>query len=464
MTKHLNFLISSLIVCIGCLCSYTCSLSAQFQEPQGISFGDSEVLVEIEVTDIDGDSYQDIIMSFWMDDKIMWMKNNGNATFSNPQIILNDLDGENDNFALSDLNNDGFEDLVYIDYSAQQLVVHYNQDGQFIALSPAIELEEDLDETDIQFFDFNEDGLSDIVLATTHELHWYENQAETVGFSKHFILEEAFQNPWSVGIADLDGDGANEIYAALSNFVRVFVPNDIGGYDWDNLYDLSGVGAQVGFTDINCDGYTDLIFTVTEEDRLFSVNAGPEGLEEAQSVMSGLLTVVEFEMGDLDGDGLEDFAFATAQDPEQNFLLQRCEEYLQLIELDNESFSGATSVEIADLDGDGELDVICCALYDNSLYWFSNMGFEISDDEPTSIELLEAAGIEINNGRITSSDPSLFPIKISVYNLSGMEIFRGELNNGQRCTPEVIRDGIYVVGMETPAGDRFMLKTLQASY
>lgn len=435
--------------------------------PNAINFGDLETIFNIEATDVDGDDDIDLILQFESDPKLSWIENNGNGTFVTPaKTILQGTPGYI-RIGVQDLNGDDLEDLVVINELDGLLEIYFNQGGYFGAVETEFFLDENLDNVTIDFlnFDLDSNNYIDIIIGRSSELACYINIDGQGTFEKQILVNEAFINPNAVAFQDLDGNGVFEIYAAVSNFIRVFTKT--AGEDfynnWENLVSTGSGDVDLEFLDWNCDGYLDLFYSRKEEDDAFVLLSGPGGFDSDPTLVGQYLnTITEIEVADLDGDGSDDVALAGAADPLQNVILSACNGSHQLLTFDNMEFSGGTSIEIADIDGDGISDIVCCALYDNSLYWFGNTG-EVADPVSSyATEVIDEFEVRLaSSGELISNQTELFPMSISLFSLTGKQILTQKVDLGERINLNDLSTGLYIVKIRNLKGEYVSKKIIR---
>jgi len=447
-------------LCAIMLVFYSNSILAQhFGEVQFISFGNLDGIYQVEVTDIDGDGDRDILLAFWIDRKMIWLENDGANNFSNTHTIINDFPGLAV-FEIADLNNNGFDDIILVDHEQSKLSIYFNNEGNFTLSNQELPLEDGLEKTALYFInlDNDPDELLDIILGTENELVWYKNVDGQGDFENNFLLSNNFNNPRSIGIADLDGDGAREIYAAVPNFLRIFTPSNTGTYNWDNLYNTGPGQADLNFADWNCDGFTDLIFSVQGENKCYFFENSPSGLaEEPTLLLSQINSLEEFELNDIDGDGDVDIAFAAFQNVEQVWLKNNCEDLNTIGELDNGTSFGSFSIELEDLDGDTLPDLVCATEFDNTLYWFPNLdpiisnSKQLSNNESFSV-IVEQNTYLVINTLLQSS------YTITIFDSRGNLITEKNAVGSHRLSIDNLVTGFYSISLFSKDSNNFLSK------
>ncbi|MEM9886805.1 MAG: FG-GAP-like repeat-containing protein [Bacteroidota bacterium] len=127
-----------------------------FENDNGSFFREREIEtfqgvdVSIHLMDIDRDLDQDILLVGKQEAEVVWYENKGAGTYSEAHTIVGDTPMGDISFALpADINNDGFEDIIFRSYWADQIGWIEN-----LFSSPAI--------SGVSFFDENENGLFDL--------------------------------------------------------------------------------------------------------------------------------------------------------------------------------------------------------------------------------------------------------------------------------------------------------------
>lgn len=258
------------------------------------------------------------------------------------------------NLVVADVNQDGFQDVVVVAISGDN-VAWYEHDGSVV---PGF-TERDLTATapldgprDVHVADLDADGDQDILVVTltpddagpgeNGQLVWFENDGTTT-FSAS-VLDNTLQRPRSVSTADMDGDGALDIVVASAEDSDVFYYRSDGGADPGFVRrsvtgDVPGVSAaQAG--DMDGDGDIDVVASIIEGNTVGGV-----------TYPGNRIIWLENE-GDTNGNGKPNFVEYTIQS----------------------DATGAIDVDIADVNGDGALDIVSAIPGDNTIAWHENDG------------------------------------------------------------------------------------------
>ncbi|MEZ6083098.1 MAG: VCBS repeat-containing protein [Phycisphaerae bacterium] len=242
----------------------------------------------VYATDLDGDGDQDVLSASILDNTVVWYENtDGLGNFGPPQIISTEVNFPRTAYA-ADLDGDSDQDVLSASHNDNKVA-------------------------------------------------WYENMNGAGTFGPQNVIDASnFSNPWSVRAADLDGDNDLDIVAAYYGS---------GSIRWnENLDGLGTFGPQqeithlaysthsVHATDLDGDGDVDVLYA-------------------SRSAFGGTGKIAWYE--NLDGSG--------------NFGILQDENVISYAVQD------ARTVFAEDLDGDGDADVISGSSTDGKIAWYENI-------------------------------------------------------------------------------------------
>jgi hypothetical protein len=229
--------------------------------------------------------------------------------------------------------------------------------------------------------DLDGDGDLDVVASgrLDNRVLWWENDG-TQGFTRHLISETSW--PAGIDVVDLDDDGDPDVVAALQGLGEVvwYENRGSGRFTEHNVHNLDSA-TFVHTADLDSDGDTDVLAAACEfgsNKIAWYENDGRESFTEhiikqdwdhANSIIAA----------DVDSDGDMDVV-ATASRAAMG--------WGEIAWFENDGNQGLTehtlstgwgmpsSVSAADLDGDGDTDILASVCSVHKLVWFENNGEE----------------------------------------------------------------------------------------
>ena len=196
------------------------------------------------------------------------------------------------------------------------------------------------------------------------------------------VIDDGLVAPSSLDPVDLDGDGDLDLVGAAFDGNRIRWWRNDGGQPpmWTVVDIESGFAgaSSVRAGDIDGDGTIDVAGCAWVEDEVVIwFNLG-QGLDwTRQSVTTDFAQCHWVDLADLDADGDLDLLGAAAEaDTVAVWINDGAVPVEWTMQVIDESFGGARSLVPADLDGDGDIDLIGTALEDDDLNWWRNDGGE----------------------------------------------------------------------------------------
>lgn len=233
-------------------------------------------VISIVSTDFNGDGYPDIA-ALSNRGLMEVLLNKGDGTFPvtpTYYFIGEDYDNGGTNYphqlAVGDFNKDGHPDLVVIDNQQDSAgVLLNNGDGTFA--SPSYYVWADRSGASIAVADVNGDGNPDFVISTIYddsETIFLGNGDGTFHSVRAYLPITISQGistnlpvPQTVGFGDFNGDGKKDmaVIDSANNSVTIFLNNGDGTFKESANYSTGTSGADVAIADLNGDGKLDLV-------------------------------------------------------------------------------------------------------------------------------------------------------------------------------------------------------------
>ena len=345
----------------------------------------ADIAKSVKIADLDGDGDLDIIGVSEADDALSWYENDGaaNPTFTAADIATN-IDGAMDVF-LADMDNDGDLDIVTASNNDDKIACFVNNgaaDPSFSHVSISTGAD---GAQSVYVADMDNDGDLDIVSASMNDntIAWYENDgAATPQFSAADIATSASQAT-SLVVADLDGDGDMDIISSSQgdDAIAWYENNGAADPSWTaaDIATSADEASQVIGADIDNDGDFDIISTSHYDDAVsYYINNGASDPSwSASDITTTFDMPTSVWAGDLDGDGDMDLAVASMNDDKVSWLENNLSAYGTPSFTSSNittSADGVSSVYAADIDSDGDMDVLSASYNDDKIAWYESDG------------------------------------------------------------------------------------------
>ncbi len=255
------------------------------------------VYMPIQITDMDNDNDEDILVAFNDRNTISWFENNGTGTQWTEHIILSNVSYYD--IAVGDFDNDNDLDIACADFlGTKTLWLQNNNDGTWTEKS-LVHTTNDRPYT-VALADLNNDNYLDIVYGTyqvtdSASLFWYENQKNGSFSSPKSIL--AIKNPSAppnylfsdVEASDLDLDGDMDVIAASNDGkIQSFSNSGNGSFENGRTITNSVSGTTSIFAaDLDSLADIDLLSASADDNKIACYdNLTPIILEQAQTPQS----------------------------------------------------------------------------------------------------------------------------------------------------------------------------------
>ena len=414
----------------------------------------------VAVGDLDNDGYADIISG---DDhgvvgtgNVYVFENTGSFSF-NPGVDIGDAGGDIWGVAIADIDNDGALDIVSGDANSDVYVWKnsgspwsswstYNDIGNANGIVYSISVG-----------DFDNDGDIDIVSGDIRDnvTVWENDGTPFSGVTLYSNIGRADGNVYGIAVGDIDNDGDTDIISGDSSVNIFFWKNtqlhrnavfDSANYETTIDGDFDGA-KSVFAADIDGDGDMDVLGAAYyPDDILWWENTAGDGSAWTETTIDGDFDEpMSVHAADMDGDGDMDVLGAAYYADDIAWWENTAGDGSVWTEttIDGD-FDYAVSVFAADLDGDGDMDVLGAAGYDDDITWWENIGgqvgYKVTDTAPSTLgnsQKDDILKIKVeHNGISTDND-----IEINRWNLLFEETTSDQLTSSE---VNVIIDILYV--------------------
>ncbi|MBC8753352.1 T9SS type A sorting domain-containing protein [Kordia sp. YSTF-M3] len=348
---------------------------------QQIVAGNTNAVSSLAVIDIDGDGDLDILSPNGSNFGIFWYENtDGQGSFGAPQSIATDASVLQSIYGV-DIDNDGDMDVLSASSYDNKIAWHENTNGlgamgTEVVISTAVN-----NPVSVYASDLDNDGDMDVLTASLYDskIAWYENTDGQGAFGAQQIISTNADVAVSVYAEDLDGDGDMDVISASANDDKVawYENTDSQGtFGAEQLITNADGARSIHAADMDNDGDIDVLYAASQEDKIaWYENTDSQGnFGQDHIVISNPGWNKSVYAADIDGDGDLDaisgsggsfgnIAWFENTDGQGSYGPQK------IITTD---IDDAESVFAIDLDGDGDIDVLSASYDDNKIAWYEN--------------------------------------------------------------------------------------------
>ncbi len=339
----------------------------------------------VYAVDIDNDGDLDVVSN--SGDKVSWYQNiDGQGNFG-PRQIINDYVSSLYAIFPADIDGDGDIDVVsgYYSDSNPAIVWNENLDGAGNFGPPQDVNTDSLIIASLYCADVDNDGDFDILFASEDRIGFHENIDGAGNYGPQQFFTINVDSPRYIDIADIDGDGYLDVLSASFNDGEIaWYKKGVGNGDYGIQRTISKKNYAafcVQGVDMDGDGDIDALFSTDflvawQENLDGNGNFGPKNIifEDITGP-----SVREVNAADIDGDGDLDIIYAS-------FMAM---ELIWQENLDGQGTFGQPniiynafgfapiSIDMADINNDGDIDILCSSLGvfgEDGATWFENLG------------------------------------------------------------------------------------------
>jgi hypothetical protein len=406
----------------------------------------------VVAADLNGNGLIDIVSASELDDKLAWYENLGGSVFADQQIISLQVDSATSLFAV-DLDADGDIDLLCAS-AGDNKIAWYENDGNAVFSAEQIITTQAVLAQTVFAKDMNGDGDLDVLSASLgdNKIAWYENLGAG-NFGPQQVITTFAVGPKSVFAQDLDGDGDADVLSASMYDDKIAWYENLGAGVFGPQQVITTLADEAHFVhavDLNGDGDADVISTSANDNEIAwyeNLGGGAFGPQQVIDIQSAAANIA---FNDLDGDGdidlvaagfvgkwYENLGGGTFSAGQVISSVPHFMSSIHTADLDNDGdqevisvypgtssgyvathnniggtqweaarpLSGRTNTPAAtfaaDLDLDGDLDVVCASSSDTRLVWFENIGggdFEALQVISTGTQFAKSVAVADLNG------------------------------------------------------------------
>ncbi|MEC7201987.1 MAG: VCBS repeat-containing protein, partial [Verrucomicrobiota bacterium] len=210
---------------------------------------------------------------------------------------------------------------------------------------------------------------------------WYENDGAADPSWSAANISTSPINPTSVHVADMDGDGDLDIVSTSQSDDKIAWYENNGAADptWSAVDIATSADGAYGVhvADMDGDGDLDIVSASYNDDTIawYENNGAADPSWTAADIATSADGAWDIIVADMDGDGDLDIVSASSIDNTIAWYENdgAADPTWSATDITT-SADGARGVYVADMDGDGDLDIVSASSSDNTIAWYENIG------------------------------------------------------------------------------------------
>ncbi|AVP96992.1 hypothetical protein C7S18_07185 [Ahniella affigens] len=338
----------------------------------------------MQAGDVDGDGDADLVGTSPTSQSILWWANSAGNGSTWTQHTVDAAFSTSVTVDLADMDGDGDTDLVAGTTSGPAIAWWENTAGNGTAWTKRTSGLTITGTVSVSVIDMDRDGDSDLLAASTAAdgVVWFENTAGTGLVWTKRTIDTVTSTPVWAEAADLDGDGDWDVLIASAGSTNpVWWENTSGNANaWTRhvLSPASSSGSSMTAADLDQDGDLDLVSTAdgtTDTLAWWENTAGDASAFTQRTLATSLNGAAMATVADVDQDGDPDVVAAAFDADDliwwENQTIHRSATFPSK-QLAFDSIGGARELSAADMDRDGDQDLLFSGEISDKVYWSEN--------------------------------------------------------------------------------------------
>ena len=276
-----------------------------------------------------------------------------------------------------DYDQDNDIDIVACHLQINQVVLWENDGNNPAGWTRLVLMDEITDPMYIKSADVNDDELPDLIITGNDNSLYCLLNIDGENNWQTFVMDDNFNNPHGVCVSDVNNDGLKDIIAtaAADNTIAWWQNNGGTPDEWEKtvISDQMNGTQTVTAADINGDGFTDIIGSTSLQHKVkVWYNNGNIATTFTEQIANQTLQLPHWvSVADINDDGHTDILVAACASGTVAWLENDGGNLPEwIVHNIGINFGCALTVEAADIDMDGDLDVAATAYGTNRLAWW----------------------------------------------------------------------------------------------
>ena len=363
-----------------------------------VADGTIDSVKEAWPVDMDGDSDPDVLGT--RSSNISWWES---AHWGNSWLKHGSPDYVTDDYPVypGDLDGDGDMDIISQNQDQNKIQWYENIDGEAsswetfnlddyyygVQAIRSLDFDRDGDEDVLAIGYYNESQLLEGLLS---EITWWENNSihRNAAWDYGTVITDTLSNPKMAASSDMDRDGHVDIVLATYDDDRIAWYENKGtdppGFDYHSISAFIDGPRSVDIGDIDQDGKPDILVASELGDKLVWIrNKLPSTTWAQYEISSNARDASHAVVGDINSDGyLDVIAARQISSSDHRYIISWYENngaptgggWITRSVNTSNAADGPVSLDVADLDGDYDLDVVATYQGSGLIRWFKNSG------------------------------------------------------------------------------------------
>jgi len=333
----------------------------------------------------------DVAVALYGQNKVVWFENDGDPVNDSGNWKPHDIYNRQEPrcIEIADMDNDGQNDVVVGFYQYVYWFKSPNDVDTATSWTGNTRISWIWYVDDIEVGEINNDNYKDVVATSIQwsDMYFLRNLNSAGTSFSSYNIDWNFEGPLGVSLANIDNDanGLDIVITGYNNAEVRWYRNTGSSSNWDiySIEDISLNGAHGVFSaDIDHIGINDTVVTGSRGGDIIWLEAPADPLNVSQEwtthvIENYLGSVGELFVGDIDGDGWNDVA-VSSQYPTNKVVWYECPpnpektfKHWKMHIVDNNLYY-AWGVHIADIDDDGDNDIVATGRYSDNVNWYRN--------------------------------------------------------------------------------------------